>query len=338
MPQRRHPTLIVFARSLATSICVVAPLFGATGARGVEYGLSLYQLGLVAPSAAVAPAPGFYFWTTYLLYHGAGNLYEHAAHPSPARVSYDISANIAIFAWYSDIELLGGRIGVATTNAIGSETTGTSYWGVDGLGAPRLFAAQQGVSGFADSELTGILSWRSQDNHYKLTVSGFFPTGNYDPSRLAQTGLNRTALDVKGAYTFLGSTTGFEVSAALGLLLNGANSRTDYQSGAELHFEWSIGQHLPQGLYVGVGGYALQQVTPDAGAGAVYGGFKGRVAAAGPVLAYRYAQQGAEFTLSAKWYHEFANLNRVRGDMIYATLGFPLWKQPAPAVAAQASR
>ena len=333
MPPRRSSTL----KALAFQPLALAPaIFGATGAHGVEYGLSLYQLGLVAPSAGLTPPPGLYFWTSYILYHGSGNLYERAANPSSTRISYDIAANIAIFAWYSDIEIFGGRIGLATTNAVGSETTGASFWSVDAAGAPSWARTQQGVSGFADSELTGILSWRAQESHYKLTVSGFFPTGNYDPSRLAQTGLNRAALDVKGAYTFLSMATGFEASAALGLMLNANNPRTDYQSGAELHFEWSLGQHLPQGFYVGVGGYALQQVTPDSGLGATHGAFQGRVAAAGPILAYRYDRDGTEFTLSAKWYHEFANWNRVRGDTIFATLGFPLWRPPA--VNAQASR
>ncbi len=96
-----------------------------------------------------------------------------------------------------------------------------------------------------------MLGWQAGDQHWRLVVSGFVPTGDYDAGRIAQTSLNRPALDIKGAYTFLSLETGLEASAALGVTVNGINTATNYQSGAELHFEWSLSQFLPFGLSVG---------------------------------------------------------------------------------------
>jgi hypothetical protein len=43
-------------------------------------------------------------------------------------------------------------------------------------------------------------------------------------------------------YTYLGLRTGLELTGALGLTLNAPNTVTNYQSGAELHFEWALNQ------------------------------------------------------------------------------------------------
>ncbi|WP_374308370.1 transporter [Methylocella sp.] len=319
--------------TLARLALALLPLGAAAPAGAVEYGLSLYQLGLVTPSPGVTPPPGLYFYDVFAYYRGSGELHEHARVPDPTRVTYKITGDLAIFALYTDFELFGGTLGFATTNAVGAQQTSVATPYVDAQGVPSVLRASREINGFADSELTALLGWRAGDNHFKLYVSGFIPTGNYDPARIAQTGLNRPALDVKGAYTFIGSDTGFEASAALGMTLNATNVKTDYTSGAELHFEWTLGQHLPQGLFLGVGGYFYQQVTPDSGPGAIYGGFEGRVAAAGPVVSYRLRLDGQEAYFSAKWYHEFANYNRVAGDVLFATMGFPLWSPP-PAVTA----
>jgi hypothetical protein len=157
-----------------------------------------------------------------------------------------------------------------------------------------------------------------------VILTGFAPTGHFDPNDVVQTGLNHPALDLKGAYTHLSLQTGLEVTGALGLTLNAPNTATNYQSGAELHFEWAVNQHFPFGLGAGVGGYFDQQVTDDHGSGDQFGAFRGRVAAVGPLLSYALKAGAQEVDFSARWFHEFAVQNRVRGDLIYATFSFRL--------------
>jgi hypothetical protein len=155
-------------------------------------------------------------------------------------------------------------------------------------------------------------------------MTGFAPTGNFSPNRLSLTGLNRPALDLRGAYTYLGLQTGLEVTGALGIKLNAPNTTTNYQSGTELHFEWAVNQHFPFGLAAGVGGYFDQQATNDHGSDDQFGAFRGRVAAVGPLLSYALKAGAQEVDFSARWFHEFAVQNRVRADLIYASFSFPL--------------
>ena len=311
-----------------------APPF-ASVARAVEYGLSNYQLGLVLPLAGYTPPPGVYFWNSFFLYQGSGPLYRHSAVRSPSQVTYKIPADIAIFAWFTDVTLFGGELGFASTNAFGSETTTIATPYVDAFGIGRHLEQEQTITGFADTELTAMLGWHAGEQHWRLAVSGFVPTGNYDGTRIAQTSLNRPALDIKGAYTFLSLKTGLEASAALGVTVNGVNTATNYQSGAELHFEWSVSQFLPFGLSLGVGGYFYQQITGDSGAGDIFGSFKGRVAAVGPIATYTLKVGAQKVDFDVRWFHEFAAYNRVRVDSIYATLGFPLWSEPPAVLAAK---
>ncbi len=301
---------------------VAAGLVFAAPAMAAEYGLSEYQLGLVLPLAGVTPPPGVYFWDTFALYKGSGNLYQNGTTRNPANVTYNVAANVGILAWFTDATIFGGELGFANTSAFGSETTTAVTPFVDSLGAARHTTDQQAVAAFADTEFSAILGWHAGDQHWSLTVSGFVPTGDYDPARIAQTGLNRPAIDVKGAYTFLSTQTGLEATTALGVTVNAINNQTNYQSGAEFHLEWALAQHLPFGLAAGVGGYFYQQITNDGGPGDTNGTFKGHVAAIGPIITYTLKVGAQEVDFDARWFHEFDAYDRVRGDTIYATMGF----------------
>jgi hypothetical protein len=303
----------------------------ATGAESItapasatEYGLSNYQFGLIVPMSGYIPPPAVYFWDTFYLYQGSNNLYQGSKTKDPTRVTYNIAANVVITAWITDFKLFGGNLGFGNTSAYASEKTTTVAPLQDAFGFNRHTTQQQSVNSVTDTEFSAFLGWHAGDHNWSFTLSEFVPTGDYDPARIAQTSLNRPSLDIKGAYTFLNLETGFEGSAALGVMLNAINTATNYQSGAELHFEWSLNQHFAFGLSVGVGGYFDQQITNDSGSGDALGAFKGRVAAIGPVLGYVIKMDAQEVDLSARWFHEFDVQHRVRGDTIYATMGFPL--------------
>jgi hypothetical protein len=300
-------------------------------AQATEYGLSDHQQGLILPMTGYTPPPGVYFWDTFWLYQGSGNLYQNSNLRDPTRVTYNFRANIFIFAWFTDITLFGGELGLANISGYGSNTTTT----VTPTGVGSHLTNQQTVESFGDTEFSAILGWHSGEQHWSLAVSGFVPTGDYDPQRIAQTSLNRPGLDIKGAYTFLSLQSGLEVTGALGITINGVNTATNYQSGAELHFEWALMEHLASGLAFGAGGYFYQQITNDSGVGDLVGPFRGRVAAVGPIIYYSLNVGEQHLDLSARWFHEFAAQNRVSGDTIYATLGFPLYSKPLAAMAAR---
>jgi hypothetical protein len=253
------------------------------------------------------------------LYQGSGNLFPAIGSRSSTRVTENFVADIAIVSWFPDFKLFGADPGFAVTVPFGSNRASANV-----TVAAKRFSLADEIPAIGDTEYSAILGWQAGEQHWNVTLTGFAPTGKFDPNRVSLTGLNRPALDLKGAYTYLGLQTGLEVTGALGVKLNAPNTTTNYQSGTELHLEWALNQHFPFGLAAGVGGYFYQQVTNDHGSGDQFGAFRGRVAAVGPLLSYALKAGAQEVDFSARWFHEFAAQNRVRADLIYASFNFPL--------------
>lgn len=293
--------------------CFAASLVAAQPSGAVEYGVSNYFLGLAIPMCGYVPPPGVYFWNSILLYQG-----------TIRGVTIDIASDIIEAGWFANTELSGATIGLVATIPVSRDRNSIppGFPQASGFSSPVRQTAE--IIALGDTDYSGVIGWHSGKNNWAMVLTAFAPTGNYDPSRFVQTGLNRPALDIKAAYTFLDQETGLEISGALGTTLNARNTATNYQSGIELHFEWAVNQHLPFGLAAGVGGYYYQQLTNDYGQGDALGPFKGRVTAVGPLLSYTFKAGALEPTLSGRWFHEFDVVDRTRGDTIYATLSLPL--------------
>jgi hypothetical protein len=292
---------------LAVSLGVTQP------AQAVELGASEYFLGLVIPMSGYVPPPGIYFQDTFLFYNGTrSSVFTNGTLSSPP-VNYHLVFNIAQAGYFLDADVLGGTFGVvATIPFLGDRNS-----------VPSL-NLNEDVASIVDTDFSAVLGWHAGDHNWCVVLTGFAPTGNYDPTRIVQTGLNRPALDIKGGYTFLSLQTGTEISGALGMVFNAPNTITDYQSGVELHVEWALNQHFASGLAAGIGGYFYQQLSDDYGPGATMGPFRARVAAVGPLLSYAFKAGAQEVNVSARWFHEFAAQNRSQGDAIFGSLNFRL--------------
>jgi hypothetical protein len=306
------------------AICLAGSLSMGESAQATERGTSEYILGLTLPMSGYTPPPGLYFVDTFALYQGDGNLIPASDSKSSTRVTQNVVANIAIVGWFPDFKFFGADPGFAVTVPFGSVRTTADFTRAAPMRPAQRFRLADEIFSIADTEYSAILGWHAGEQHWNVILTGFTPTGNFNPNRLSLTGLNRPALDLKGAYTHLSLQTGLELTGALGLTLNAPNTTTNYQSGAELHFEWAVNQHFPFGLAAGVGGYFEQQVTNDHGSGDKLGAFRGRLAAIGPLLSYALKAGAQEVDFSARWFHEFAVQNRVRGDLIFASFSFPL--------------
>jgi hypothetical protein len=311
-------------RTVSGAICLAGSLSVGEPAQATEFGFSNYVLGLTLPMSGYTPPPGVYFTDTFFLYQSGGILYPATGSMSSTKITRNLVFDISIFSWFPDFKLFGADPGFAVTVPFGSDRNTANFTVANPIGPAQRFSRAGDIADIADTEYSAILGWHAGEHHWNVILTGFTPTGNYVLNRTVQTSLNRPSLDLKGAYTFLGLQTGIEVTGALGLTLNAPNTATNYQSGAELHFEWAVNQHFPLGLAAGVGGYFLQQVTNDHGSGDQFGAFRGRVAAVGPLLSYTLKAGAQEVDFSARWFHEFDVQNRVRADSIYASFSFPL--------------
>ena len=70
------------------------------------------------------------------------------------------------------------------------------------MGPARRVSLADEIASIADTEYSAILGWHAGEQHWNVILTGSAPTGNFVPNRLSLTGLNRPALDLKGAYTY----------------------------------------------------------------------------------------------------------------------------------------
>jgi hypothetical protein len=302
----------IYALGIGRALAFLAILVPAQPLRAAEYGFQNFILGLATPLAGYTPPPGLYFRDEFFLYHGSFDAKGGLA-------TYNIVANAGIVAWYPDWNVFGGSpgfaavvpyIGVRNKFRFGAENTQSFH------------ESTQSANALGDTEYCAILGWHEGEHHWNVMVTGFMPTGHNTPGVISITGLNRPAVDFRGAYTYLGLETGLELTGALGVTVNAMNDNTNYRTGAELHFEWAAEQHLPFGLYFGATGWIYQQLTGDTGLGAVDGAYIGRAFAVGPSVGYTIKAGPQEIKLSGRWYHEFLVKNRPSGDAIFASLDF----------------
>jgi hypothetical protein len=164
------------------------------------------------------------------------------------------------------------------------------------------------------------------------------PVGSYDATRLVNLGLGHWAVDAGGGYTYFNPQTGNEFSAVTGFTYNFKNPSLDYQNGIDWHIDLGASHFFTKQVYVGIAGYAYQQITADRGAPAVLGDFKSRVFGAGPQIGFLFPVGDMQGLLNARVYKEFGAQNRPEGWNAWLTFAVsPEPPKPSP-VSRQRSR
>jgi hypothetical protein len=150
-------------------------------------------------------------------------------------------------------------------------------------------------------------------NNLMTYVTGDIPVGNYNSMSLANLGLGHGAIDAGGGYTYFNPATGQEFSAVAGLTYNFKNTTAQYQSGVDFHLDWGASQFLSKQVFIGLVGYAYDQVSADSGSGDRVGAFESRVFSAGAQLGYIFPIAGKQRFLGSKSYFEFGAKDRPEG-------------------------
>jgi hypothetical protein len=308
----RHKSVAVCCCCCA--LAFTAPLVScALDAAAVESGFGVHTLGAKGPGAGIIPPPGTYLVSQHFIYSGQ---YDGLVSPVPgalldANVKIDLSFNDISAAWILPGQILGGHLGVGATLPVG-------YVGVD-------LATAQGTN--SDSRITigdplfgAFLGWHWGSLHWNVGATVVAPIGDYDPGRLANLSLNRPALDLYGAATWLDTDWGLEYSLALGITFNGENTATDYESGREFHTEWAVMKSLTPQFSLGVTGYHYEQLSEDQGAGARLGSFEGRATAIGAAASYNFSTEEHVITVRLNALHEFRTRNRFSGTPIFLSI------------------
>jgi hypothetical protein len=294
-----------------------------------EGGVSFWVPGQYSSLAAVPLSPGVYVVPNTYLYSGSAGVSR--TFPIGVNVVANVNANFrAEFLsglYVPDTTVFGGRLSLGLTGIYG-ENTVTGRVTVGPLTGERT----QTQWGFGDLYPMVTLSWNSGFNNWMVYMTGDAPVGAYSATRLANVGLGHGAIDGGASYTYLNPVRGREFSITSGFTGNFENTATNYLSGVDFHTGAEASQFLSNHIYLGVVGYAYQQVTGDSGSGARLGPFQGRVFGAGPEFGYLFSLAGHQASLNVRSYFEFAAEHRLQGRGVFITLGLPIWgPKPPPA-------
>ncbi len=249
------------------------------------------------------------------------------------RASADIAIIVPSYVFATPV--LGGQLAVQMGTIVGSTSAnvnGTLSASLPPFGLVRTDSISDTVIGFGDLYPQASLKWNMGVNNFMTYITGDIPVGNYNSMSLANLGLGHGAIDAGGGYTYFNPATGHEFSAVAGFTYNFINPTTQYQSGVDFHLDWGASQFLSKQFFIGLVGYAYDQVTGDSGSGDRVGAFESRVFSAGPQLGYIFPVAGKQGFLGVKSYFEFGAKNRPEGWNTWLT--FAISEAPPTASAA----
>ena len=315
----------VFLRHLGVA-ALAALLASVQIASADETGVSFWIPGQFGSLAAVPTTPGWSLGTVY--YHTSVTASGNVAAAKEIQIGgFSPTVNVSLNAnlksqgdllflaptYTFATPVLGGQFAVSMTGIFGQVNTSIAGTLTAASGSTRMGAISDSLTGVGDLYPMMTLKWNNGVHNWMTYATGDIPVGDYDPRRLSNIGIGHGAIDVGGGYTYLNPTTGHEFSGVAGFTYNFKNPDTQYQNGIDFHFDWGASQFLSKQFFVGLVGYAYQQVTPDSGQHPILGPFESRVLGIGPQVGYIFPIGKMQGYLNLKGYGEFDAANRPSG-------------------------
>jgi hypothetical protein len=322
LPGVSQPALV---GSLAAAAVALFPQIASAD----ESGISFWVPGLFGSLAAVPQTPGWSLGSIY--YHTSVSASGAAAAAREIQVgrfspNVNVSLNVSLNAppdllflaptYTFATPVLGGQLAMTLMGVFGQNSTtldGTLTTGIGPFATTRMGSMSDSLTSFGDLYPMITLKWHDGVHNYMTYATGDIPVGAYDPNRLSNIGIGHGAIDVGGGYTYLNPATGHEFSGVAGFTYNFKNPDTQVQSGVDFHFDWGASQFLSKQIFVGLVGYAYQQVSDDIGGSPILGGFRSRVLGVGPQFGYIFPIGDMQGYLNIKGYGEFDAANRPSG-------------------------
>ncbi|MCX7914043.1 MAG: transporter [Thermodesulfovibrionales bacterium] len=275
-------------------------LAGNNSVLGTEGGGGAYPNGAEDFMAGAVPPPGIYF-LNYFTFYTADKFMDNSGKSAIPDFDLNVTANVFRLLYVSKTQIFGGNWGMHVFIPL---------LNVD----VELPIGSQSKTGIGDIIIDPfILSWHFKNWHFATGIDIYIPTGQFDKNRLANLGRNYWTFEPIFAFTYL-SDSGVDVSCKFMYDFNTKNKDTNYKSGQEFHFDYTLGKRL-QNWHLGIGGYYYKQLTSDKlnGQRVLPDGNKGRAFAIGPQAKYDY--KNMSFVL--KYQKEFEVKNKPEGDKFW---------------------
>jgi len=276
-------------------------------AKAAEGGVSSWPMGIEIYGMGILPPPGTYgqiFAGNYL-----GDTLRDNAGDKVADIDLRVSTIAPRFIWVTEQQVLGGSLGFHALLPLNDIRLNIKN------------GPHDHKRGIGDAHLGPVVGFHHSDKfHTAVGIDFVLPTGaEYDKDDLINLGTNYYTVQAVYAMTYM-DPSGFNADMRLMYDYNFENRDTHYQSGRELHADYTLGWGLGNGWVLGVGGHAYKQVSDDqcspsdcAAAAQVSDadGNRGSSFSIGPAV--QYTSNNGWF-LSAKWQDESGVRNRAEGQ------------------------
>jgi len=242
---------------LVALLLAVLRLTGLDAAYAAEGGTGVYLLGYRVLLPGIMPKPGLCL---------RNDCYWYNADAGKVVIVDDINldaeikafADLVTITYVPDFNILGAKYGIGVLQPIGSAHLKSQ---IEATGEPLVQSTARASGGGDTLFIPGMLGWQYGNFHCIGAVFLFFPTGQYKKNGEINIGKNRFAVDPNIAVTWLQAEGGHEISLAAGYTMNSENKNTNYKTGDELHFDFTLAQHFASGLAVGLGSYFYKQLA-----------------------------------------------------------------------------
>ncbi len=329
LPGRRKSRIRFQFRNPAIAFAMAMMSVSPAAVYADEGGVSYWLPGRFSSLAATPQVPGWsmaavYYHTSVSAFGSAAAAREIHVGRIPATVNVDLNLRLNAQAdlvmlnptYTFATPVLGGQLAIGVIGLFGkssADLAGTLTASVGPLAITRTGSFGDSITSVGDLYPQATLKWNAGLHNFMTYVTGDIPVGAYSPTRLANLGIGHAAIDTGGGYTYFNPQTGHEFSAVAGLTYNFKNPDTQYQNGIDFHVDWGASQFLSKQAFIGLVGYAYQQITDDFGQHPALGGFRSRVLGIGPQVGFLFPVGDMQGYLNLKGYGEFAAENRPAG-------------------------
>ncbi len=257
-----------------------------------------YPPGVEGIKGASLPPPGFYF-RDYNLFYSSSTFHNESGHSVGNDPGLFVYAQIPRFIWITDLEVLGGNIGV------------------DALLPLEYLEVKHVDHTFGIGDLFGEVTWSRHLQQFDLSAGyGIFaPTGDFDIGKVTAGQGYWGHMLTAGATWYVDAEKKWAVSALNRYEFNMEQDKAEITPGQAYTLEWGVSRTLCTNYEVGVVGYYQQQVTSDTHQPARE---RDRVAAVGPEVSTFCSHLGLNASL--RYLYEFMSENRFQGHTVCLTL------------------
>lgn len=268
-----------------------------------------YPPGQSGIRGASTPGPGFAYTNFSRLFT---NLRVADASGTQAQDLDELRyANISMFTWTTDWELLGLRYGAlaGVPFATGDLSTPTAESGF----------------GLGDILLTPVsLYGKSAQFDYQFQFTVWTPSGHFEPGSARNRGTGFWALvySLGGVFYPGGARDAWSLSAVARFEQNFQQRGSGIQPGHDVVVDWGVGRMFRVGsraVDVGVSGFGAWQLTAQEGGPAGTGDLRYRLFGAGPEASVALLEP---LTLRLRAHWEFEARNIVRGNNLWLILNY----------------